>query len=120
MDPKQPIEARIDDLLSRMTLEEKVGQMTQLERQNLTAKIMKKYTIRSILNGGGSVPWPNDTAKDWVKMVNMFQKWALSSRLGIPMMYAIDAVHGNNNVYKATIFPHSIGFGATRQVSFEI
>ncbi|KAL6990470.1 beta-glucosidase [Sarracenia purpurea var. burkii] len=116
MDPKQPIEARIDDLLIRMTLEEKVDQMTQLERQNLIAKIMRKYAIRSILSGGGSVPRTNATVKDWVKMVNKFQKWALSSRLVIPMMYEIDAVHGNNNVYEATIFPNNIGLGATRQV----
>ena len=52
----------------------------------------------------------------WINMVNEFQRAALSTRLGIPMIYGIDAVHGNNNVYKATIFPHNIGLGATRQV----
>ncbi|KAF7153407.1 hypothetical protein RHSIM_Rhsim01G0197800 [Rhododendron simsii] len=117
LDPKQPVEDRVQDLLKRMTLEEKFGQMTQLERVNLTANIMKKYSIGSLLSGGGSVPRTNGTAEDWVKMVNKFQKWALSNRLGIPMIYGVDAVHGHNNVYKATIFPHNVGLGATRRVS---
>ena len=69
------------------------------------------------MSGGGSVPKPNATAEDWVNMVNDFQKGSLSTRLGIPMIYGIDAVHGHNNVYKATIFPHNIGLGVTRQVS---
>lgn len=64
------------------------------------------------------MPAPQASAEDWVKMVNEFQKGALSTRLGIPMIYGIDAVHGNNNVYKATIFPHNVGLGATRQVLF--
>lgn len=90
----------------------------QLERVNLTAKIMQKYGIGSVLSGGGSPPRLNATAKDWVQMVNEFQKGALASRLGIPMIYGIDAVHGNNNVYKATIFPHNVGLGVTRYVNF--
>lgn len=53
-------------------------------------------------------------------MVNDFQKGSLSTRLGIPMIYGIDAVHGHNNVYKATVFPHNVGLGATRQVDFVI
>ncbi|GAB2285674.1 hypothetical protein Dimus_020117 [Dionaea muscipula] len=113
-DPKQPTEKRIKDLLKRMTLAEKIGQMTQIERINATADVMKKYGIGSVLSGGGSVPKVNATAKDWVDMVNGIQNGALSTRLGIPMIYGIDAVHGNNNVYKATIFPHNIGLGATR------
>lgn len=67
----------------------------------------------SVLSGGGSVPSPQASAEDWVKMVNEMQKGALSTRLGIPMIYGIDAVHGHNNVYKATIFPHNVGLGAT-------
>lgn len=62
------------------------------------------------------MPAPKASAKDWIDMINSIQKGALSTRLGIPMLYAIDAVHGNNNVYNATIFPHNIGLGATRQV----
>jgi beta-glucosidase-like glycosyl hydrolase len=69
----------------------------------------------SLLSGGGSAPHPKATAVDWVNMVNDFQKGSLSTRLGIPMIYGIDAVHGHNNVVNATIFPHNIGLGTTRQ-----
>ncbi|GAA0184596.1 glucosidase [Lithospermum erythrorhizon] len=113
-DPKQPMNNRIKDLLGRMTLEEKVGQMTQLDRAAVTPQIMKDYSIGSILSGGGSVPRVQATPQEWVDMVNSFQDGSLSSRLGIPMIYGIDAVHGHNNVYKATLFPHNIGLGATR------
>ncbi|KAK9122961.1 hypothetical protein Sjap_012563 [Stephania japonica] len=128
-DPKQPMNARIKDLMDRMTLEEKVGQMTQIDRAGASAEIMKNYSIglvknaimqRSLLSGGGSVPKPQATAADWVDMVNEFQNGSLSSRLGIPMIYGIDAVHGHNNVYKATIFPHNIGLGCTRQLNLFI
>lgn len=71
----------------------------------------------SILSGGGSVPAKQASAETWIEMVNDFQKGCLSTRLGIPMIYGIDAVHGHNNVYKATIFPHNVGLGATRQVN---
>ncbi|KAK6152208.1 hypothetical protein DH2020_014843 [Rehmannia glutinosa] len=117
-DPKQPIHSRIKDLMSRMTLEEKIGQMTQIERKVATHKVLKKYSIGSILSGGGSVPGPQASPEAWVDMVNCYQNSSLSSRLGIPMIYGIDAVHGNNNVYKATIFPHNIGLGATRQQQY--
>lgn len=113
-DPKQPVNTRIKDLLGRMTLAEKIGQTTQIERTVASADVMRKYFIGSILSGGGSVPAPQATPAMWVNMVNEFQKGALSTRLGIPMIYGIDAVHGNNNVYNATIFPHNVGLGATR------
>ncbi|KAK0603580.1 hypothetical protein LWI29_006465 [Acer saccharum] len=113
-DPKQPKNTRIKDLMSRMTLSEKIGQMVQLDRTAATAEIMKDYSIGSILSGGGSVPRPQATPVEWIKMVNDFQNGSLSSRLGIPMIYGIDAVHGHNNVYKATVFPHNVGLGATR------
>ncbi|KAK4407818.1 Lysosomal beta glucosidase [Sesamum angolense] len=70
----------------------------------------------SILSVGGSGPFENAKSSDWAAMVDSFQKAALKSRLGIPLLYGIDAVHGNNNVYGATIFPHNIGLGATRDV----
>lgn len=113
-DPKQPLGARIKDLMSRMTLEEKIGQMTQIERSVASADVMKQYFIGSVLSGGGSVPAEKASPETWIDMVNEFQKGALSTRLGIPMMYGIDAVHGHNNVYKATVFPHNVGLGATR------
>jgi len=68
------------------------------------------------LNGGGSTPAPQASASVWADMVDSFQDAALSTRLGIPMIFGTDAVHGHNNVYGATIFPHNIGLGATRQV----
>ncbi|XP_024024757.1 uncharacterized protein LOC21397857 [Morus notabilis] len=113
-DPKQPINIRIKDLISRMTLEEKIGQMVQIDRTVASFEVMKKYKIGSILSGGGSVPAKEASPEAWVDMVNDFQRGSLSTRLGIPMIYGIDAVHGNNNVYKATIFPHNVGLGATR------
>ncbi|RCV40893.1 hypothetical protein SETIT_9G091800v2 [Setaria italica] len=113
-DPKQPINERVQDLLSRMTLEEKIGQMSQIERANATTEVIEKYFIGSVLSGGGSVPAEKATASVWQKMITAMQKAALKTRLGIPIIYGIDAVHGNNNVYNATIFPHNIGLGATR------
>ncbi|XVE79120.1 hypothetical protein DITRI_Ditri14bG0032600 [Diplodiscus trichospermus] len=113
-DPNQPLNKRIQDLMQRMTLEEKIGQMAQLDRATATPEIMRDYGIGSVLSGGGSVPRSQATPQDWINMVNAFQNGSLSSRLGIPMIYGIDAVHGHNNVYKATIFPHNIGLGATR------
>lgn len=61
------------------------------------------------------MPAPKASPETWINMVNDFQKGSLSTRLGIPLIYGIDAVHGHNNVYKATIFPHNVGLGATRQ-----
>ncbi|KAL7092372.1 hypothetical protein ACP275_12G161400 [Erythranthe tilingii] len=113
-DPKQPINKRIRDLMKRMTLEEKIGQMTQIERTVAADHVLQKYSIGSILSGGGSVPAVHASAETWIDMVNHFQKNALMQRVGIPMIYGIDAVHGNNNVYTATIFPHNVGLGATR------
>ncbi|KAM6584090.1 hypothetical protein CsatB_011092 [Cannabis sativa] len=113
-DPKQPVAIRLRDLLNRMTLEEKIGQMAQIDRSVANVLTMRTYSIGSVLSGGGSTPLPEASAEDWVNMINEFQKGALSSRLGIPMIYGIDAVHGHNNVYNATIFPHNVGLGATR------
>ncbi|KAK9042307.1 hypothetical protein V6N11_017384 [Hibiscus sabdariffa] len=115
-DPKQPLNVRIRDLMGRMTLEEKIGQMVQIDRNVSSAEVMRKYFIGSLLSGGGSVLPPHASPKDWINMINEFQRGALSTRLGIPMIYGIDAVHGHNNVHNATIFPHNIGLGATRQV----
>ncbi|KAK9024023.1 hypothetical protein V6N11_004205 [Hibiscus sabdariffa] len=113
-DPKQPVAVRLKDLMSRMTLAEKIGQMTQVDRSVATEQILRDYSIGSVLSGGGSEPLPQATAQDWINMVNAFQNGSLSSRLGIPMIYGIDAIHGHNNVYNATIFPHNVGLGATR------
>jgi len=103
----------IEALISDMTLDEKVGQMTQAERGNATANDVRNYFLGSILSGGGSAPASN-TPTGWADMHDDYQNGALSTRLGIPILYGIDAVHGHNNVYGATIFPHNIGLGATR------
>ncbi|KAB1225766.1 Beta-glucosidase BoGH3B [Morella rubra] len=114
--PNAPVEARVKDLLSRMTLKEKIGQMTQIERRVATPDAIKDLSIGSILSAGGSGPSESEKAlsSDWANMVDGYQKSALESRLGIPLIYGIDAVHGNNSVYGATIFPHNVGLGATR------
>ncbi|XP_051113407.1 uncharacterized protein LOC127239350 [Andrographis paniculata] len=113
-DSNAPIEARVKDLLSRMTLLEKIGQMTQIERSVATPSAIKERFIGSVLSGGGSKPFENAKSADWADMIDGFQKAALETRLGIPIIYGVDAVHGNNNVYGTTIFPHNIGLGATR------
>lgn len=112
--PNESIDIRVEDLISRMTLEEKIGQMLQIERKYASDNVLNKYFIGSVMSEGGSTPAPQASAENWIDMLNEFQKDALSTRLGIPIFYGIDAVHGNGPVYKATIFPHNIGLGATR------
>ncbi|WP_433888949.1 glycoside hydrolase family 3 N-terminal domain-containing protein [Streptomyces sp. CA-111067] len=112
-DPTLPVATRVNDLLSRMTLDEKIGQMTQGERASVSNADLTSYSLGSVLSGGGSAPSPNN-ATSWANMYDGFQQAALQNRLGIPMIYGVDAVHGDNNVYGATIFPHNIGLGATR------
>jgi beta-glucosidase len=113
--PRLPVKKRVADLLGRMTLEEKIGQMTQAERGSVdaTPELITTLNLGSLLSGGGSVPTPN-TPQAWADMIDKFQSYALKTRLQIPMIYGIDAVHGHGNVYGATIFPHNIGLGAAR------
>ncbi|MEO8612221.1 MAG: glycoside hydrolase family 3 N-terminal domain-containing protein [Chloroflexota bacterium] len=106
-------EAEIDGLVEQMTLAEKIGQMTQVEKNSISLDDVTRYFIGSILSGGGGNPEPN-TPENWAKMVRDFQESALKTRLAIPLIYGSDAVHGHNNVHGATIFPHNIGLGATR------
>ncbi|NUR26021.1 MAG: beta-glucosidase, partial [Catenulispora sp.] len=115
LNAKLPIPVRVADLLARMTLAEKIGQMTQAERGAVADDPTRVATwnLGSVLSGGGSVPTPN-TPEAWATMVNTFQAQALATRLHIPMIYGVDAVHGHGNVYGATIFPHNIGLGSTR------
>ncbi|HEX5088578.1 MAG TPA: glycoside hydrolase family 3 N-terminal domain-containing protein [Nocardioides sp.] len=112
---KLPVRDRVADLLSRMTLAEKVGQMTQAERADVTdhpSEITAKG-LGSVLSGGGSTPAAN-TPEAWADMVDTFQEAALATRLGIPLLYGVDSVHGHGNLLGATVFPHNIGLGATR------
>ena len=94
-----------------MTLDEKIGQMTQVEKNSIAPSAITKYFIGSILSGGGGSPISN-TPQDWYAMVEGFQNEALVTRLGIPIIYGVDAVHGHGNLKNATIFPHNIGLGA--------
>lgn len=114
LDPKLPVKKRVADLVSRMSLAEKAGQMTQAERGALTAPgDIAAYDLGSLLSGGGSTPTPN-TADAWAKMIDSFQLRAQATRLQIPLIYGVDAVHGHNNLVGATVMPHNIGIGATR------
>ena len=103
--PQLSVDKRATDLLGRMTLAEKVGQMTQAERADATAApLVTTLSLGSVLSGGGSVPTPNTPAA-WADMIDGFQKQALSTRLGIPIIYGVDAVHGHGNLNGATISP---------------
>ena len=112
MDASKDVEERVEALLSMMTLEEKVAQMLQPEQSAISLKEISEYGIGSVLSGGGSAPLSGNTVDDWQAHVNKIKQAALESRLGIPILYGIDAVHGNNNVYAATVYPHNIGLGA--------
>jgi beta-glucosidase len=107
------VDARVQALLAQMTLAEKIGQMAQIEKNSVTPEQVRDHAVGSVLSGGGGNPSPN-TPADWARMVRGYQEAALQSRLGIPIWYGTDAVHGHNNVRGATIFPHNIGLGAAR------
>lgn len=114
LDAALPTAARVTDLLARMTQAEKVGQMTQAEQSGLrTPQDVSRLALGSVLSGGGSDP-ADTTPSGWADMVDGFQREALSTRLQIPLIYGIDAVHGHNNVVGATIMPHNTGLGAAR------
>ncbi|WP_325893120.1 glycoside hydrolase family 3 protein [Grimontia sp. NTOU-MAR1] len=112
------IESRVAEILAQMTLEEKVGQMIQPDLRSVTPEEAKEYKLGSILNGGGGWPDGNKyaTAQDWAEEADKYYlalEEAYAERgFRIPFMWATDAVHGHNNVFKATVFPHNIGLGA--------
>jgi len=112
----EDIEHRITKLMSKMTLDQKVGQIVQAERQFISPREVREYHIGSVLSGGGSTPGDNK-ADDWIRMNDAY--WMASmeegnDRLAIPIIYGVDAVHGHSNIKGAVIFPHNIGLGATR------
>ncbi len=109
--PTTPDADRVEALLAAMTLPEKIGQMTQPEKNSVTPDEVRRLGIGSVLSGGGGNPEPNTPAA-WREMVLGFRRAASESRLGIPLLYGVDAVHGHNNVVGATVFPHNIGLGA--------
>ena len=108
----------VESLLSEMTLEEKIGQMTQAEQSALKDPAdIEKLFLGSLLSGGNSDPKTGNGLKDWTDMYDGYQSRALKTRLGIPILYGIDAVHGHSNVLGAVIFPHNIGLGCSRNAS---
>ncbi|WP_036167400.1 glycoside hydrolase family 3 N-terminal domain-containing protein [Massilia sp. 9096] len=112
------LEARVAAILKGMTLAQKVGQMTQAEIKSVTPDDVRRYYIGSILNGGGS--WPNNDkharAADWLALSQRFYDASMATDMAVkvPVMWGTDAVHGHNNAYGATLFPHNIGLGAAR------
>ena len=106
----------IKALMQEMTLDEKIGQMTQsVWHNNVSPEIIRDKTIGSIIHTQGPTPGPD--AMDWINKFNEFQSRALETRLGIPLLIAVDAVHGQNTFEGAVIFPHNIGMAATRNMS---
>jgi len=111
------IEERIDGLLKGMTVEEKVGQVVQPEWKSIRPAEVAQYHIGSIENGGGAVPGGNkhSSVQDWVNLIEPYYDASVDparNRVIIPLIWASDAVHGHNNVYGATLFPHNVGLGA--------
>ncbi|MCP4544107.1 MAG: beta-glucosidase [Chloroflexi bacterium] len=109
--PGLSIEERVEELLAQMTLAEKIGQMTQVEKNSIRNADITDRFIGSILSGGAGRPLRN-TPKGWADMVNGYQEHALRTRLGIPLIYGVDAIHGHGNLEGATVFPQQIGLGA--------
>jgi beta-glucosidase len=110
---------QVKELLSKMTLEEKIGQMTQPEQDRVLANPgdMQKYFIGSVLSGGDSDPKEGNSLQAWTDLYDKVQGEALKTRLAIPILYGIDAVHGHSNVLGAVIFPHNIALGCTRDAA---
>ncbi|MFG6439902.1 glycoside hydrolase family 3 protein [Roseateles sp. LKC17W] len=110
------LEARVEAALKTLSLRQKVGQITQPEIRAITPDEVREYAIGTILNGGGG--WPGQdraaTPAQWRELSDKFQAAALQATPGIPLIWGTDAVHGHNNLRGATLFPHNIALGATR------
>jgi hypothetical protein len=104
---------QVNEVLGQMTLEEKIGQMTQPDQQSLKSiDDIETFHLGSLLSGGDSDPKSGNDLHSWRELYNRYQSRALRTRLHIPLLYGIDAVHGNNNVIGAVMFPHNIGLAA--------
>lgn len=112
LDAELSVEARVADLLARMTIEEKIGQMTLIENRSVDPAGVRRFAVGGVLSGGGGYPLVGNTAEAWAEMVRAYQAAALDSRLGIPILYGVDAVHGHASVAGAVVFPHNVGLGA--------
>ncbi len=124
--PDAALEKRVAAIVAGMTLEQKVGQMTQPEIKTVTPDEVRRYYIGSVLNGGGS--WPNGskraTAADWLALAEKYHQASMATDMAVkvPVVWGIDAIHGNSNVFGATLFPHNIGLGAAHnpKLAYEI
>ncbi|HQS97726.1 MAG: 1,4-beta-D-glucan glucohydrolase [Novosphingobium sp. 17-62-19] len=107
-------EREIDRLISKMTLEQKVGQVIQGDISAMTPSDLERYPLGSILAGGNSGPYGDERADaaKWLKLVQEYRAASRKAGAGIPILFGVDAVHGHSNVPGATIFPHNIGLGA--------
>jgi beta-glucosidase len=118
--PDAALEAKIARIVAGMTLAQKVGQMTQPEIKTATPEQVRQYYLGSVLNGGGS--WPNNnkhaSAAEWVALADRYYDASMSTDMAVkvPVIWGIDAIHGNSNVLGATLFPHNIGLGAAHDV----
>ena len=114
--PDAALEARVHAIVHGMSLAQKVGQMTQADIRSITPDDVRRYYIGSILNGGGAWPSMNMHASvgDWLELSDAFYRASMSTdmKVKVPVIWGTDAVHGHNNVYGATLFPHNIGLGA--------
>jgi beta-glucosidase len=114
--PDPALEAKVARIVAGMTLAQKVGQMTQPEIKTATPEQVRQYYLGSVLNGGGS--WPNGnkhaSAADWVALADKYYEASMATDMAVkvPVIWGIDAIHGNSNVLGATLFPHNIGLGA--------
>jgi beta-glucosidase len=111
LDATAPVDDRVAALLAEMTLDEKIGQMTLVEKGSIEPDGVTDALVGGVLSGGGGSP-PDNTPAGWHAMVSAYQSAAAETRLGIPILYGVDAVHGHNNLVGATMFPHNVGLGA--------
>jgi beta-glucosidase len=116
--PLSSFDPQVKPLLARMTLDEKIGQMTQPDQAYIKdLSDIENYSLGSILSGGSSDPKEGNTVQNWSDLYDRLQQHSAKSRLKIPILYGIDAVHGHSNVLGAVIFPHNIGLGCTRNAA---
>jgi beta-glucosidase len=110
------LDARVHDIVAQMSLAQKIGQMTQAEIKSITPDQVQQFYIGSVLNGGGSWPQGNKHASvaDWLALADRYYdaSMAVDSPVKVPIIWGTDAVHGDSNVFGATLFPHNIGLGA--------
>jgi beta-glucosidase len=113
--PSASCRARANELIAKMTPREKAAQMIQLARDQVARpEDIEALSLGSVLSGGGMGPWGQNSPGNWATMVNDYHRASRKTRLGIPILYGVDAVHGHSNVRGAVIFPHNIGLGASR------